>query len=96
MYHSPLKLYEYMAMAKSVVASSFEDAKRAVRPEETGFLFRAGDKKDLKWALRRAYESRDRLPGMGARAREEVVSKHDWLARVRDIISVVEDRLQSP
>ncbi len=95
MYNSPLKLYEYMAMAKPVVASDFEDARRVVRNEETGFLFQPGNKEDLKRALKRAYELRDELPRMGAKAREEVVSAHDWLVRVRDIISAVENRVQS-
>jgi glycosyltransferase involved in cell wall biosynthesis len=95
MYNSPLKLYEYMAMAKPVVASDFEDARRVVRNEETGFLFQPGNKEDLERALRRAYELRDELPRMGAKAREEVVSAHDWLVRVRDIISAVENRVQS-
>jgi glycosyltransferase involved in cell wall biosynthesis len=94
-YDSPLKLYEYMAMAKPVVASDWEDASWVVQDEETGFLFRPGDKEDLKSALRRAYEYQDRLPEMGSKAREEITSKHDWSDRVRDIISAVEDRLQS-
>ncbi len=51
MYHSPLKLYEYMAMAKPVVASAFEDAQRVIRDRETGFLFQPGDKEDLKRTL---------------------------------------------
>ena len=38
MYLSPLKLYEYMAMARPVIASSFEDARRIVIEEQTGFV----------------------------------------------------------
>jgi len=93
MYHSPLKLYEYMAMAKPVLASEFEDARRVIRNEETGFLFQPNDKEDLKRVLKQAYGSRNELPKMGSKAREEIVSKHDWLARVRDIISAVEDQV---
>lgn len=90
MYHSPLKLYEYMAMAKPVVASAFEDARTAIKDGETGFLFEAGDKTDLRRALARAYQSHSRLPEMGLKAREEVVAHHSWTARVRGLISEVE------
>ena len=82
MYLSPMKLYEYMAMAKPVVAAAHEDARRLVQEGETGFLFVAGDKKDLKRALRNAIESRSRLAEMGCRARSEIVARHTWVARV--------------
>jgi glycosyltransferase involved in cell wall biosynthesis len=95
MYHSPLKIYEYMAMGKPVVASAFEDAKRVVRDRETGFLFEDGDKASLKRALSEAYGSRDTLPEMGRKAREEVVAHHSWTARVRTLISEIERILRS-
>jgi glycosyltransferase involved in cell wall biosynthesis len=90
MYHSPLKIYEYMAMAKPVVAAAHEDARRAIRDGETGFLFQGGDKNDLKRALAKAYRSRGELPKMGRKARQEAVTHHSWTARVRTLISEVE------
>lgn len=90
MYHSPLKIYEYMAMAKPVVASAFEDAQRVIREGETGFLFQPGDKDSLKRALRKAYASRNLLPEMGRNAREEIVATHSWKARVQTTIAAVE------
>lgn len=90
MYHSPLKLYEYMAMAKPVVASAFEDAQRVIRDRETGFLFQPGDKEDLKRALSSAYQSRSTLLQMGQRAREEIVANHGWVAREQSMIAVAE------
>lgn len=90
MYHSPLKIYEYMAMAKPTVASAFEDARRAIRDRETGFLFQGGDKNDLKRALNEAYRSQKELVEMGRKARQEAVTYHSWTARVRTLISEVE------
>lgn len=90
MYLSPLKLYEYMAMAKPVVASAFEDTERVIRDGETGFLFEAGDKANLKQAIARAYQSQAVLPDMGRKAREEIVANHSWTARVRRLIVEVE------
>lgn len=90
MYHSPLKIYEYMAMAKPILASAFEDASRAIREGETGFLFQGGDKKDLKRALTQAYHSREELSEMGREARQDAVTHHSWTARVRDLIPEVQ------
>ena len=96
MYLSPLKLYEYMAMAKPVVAAAFEDARRLVEGQGTGFLFQSGDKEDLKRALREAYARRYSLPGMGQQARAQIVARHSWVARVRHLIERIEPVLNTP
>ena len=90
MYHSPLKIYEYMAMGKPVIASAFEDAQRATRAGEVGFLYQPGNKDDLKRALADAYGSRKGLSEIGRRARREIVEHHSWTARVSTLISEVE------
>ena len=90
MYHSPLKIYEYMAMAKPVVASTFEDSRRVLRDGETGFLFQGGDKEELKRALTSAYMSQAILSNMGRMAREEIVTNHSWTSRVCDLTTEVE------
>ncbi len=93
MYHSPLKLYEYMAMAKPVVASAFEDAKRMLQEGETGFLFEPSNQKDLKGALTRAYKLKEQLPLLGQQAREAVLTQHSWVARVKTMIAGLEQIL---
>lgn len=95
MYHSPLKIYEYMAMGKPIVASAFADARMAIRDGETGFLFAGGDKGDLKRALTTAYGAREDLAEMGYEARRDAVGLHSWAARVRDLIPKVEQRIRS-
>jgi glycosyltransferase involved in cell wall biosynthesis len=95
MYLSPLKLFEYMAMAKPVIASDFEDARRVTCNGEIGFLFRGGDKEDLKRKLLRAYHCADQLPEIGYNAREEVVAHHSWTARVQTLIDFVQQRLDT-
>ena len=89
MYHSPLKIYEYLAMATPVVASAFADARRATGDGATGWLFAPGDRAGLVAALRRAHEAHaagDVLPRMGRLARETVVAHHGWPARVEMLI----------
>lgn len=93
MYHSPLKLYEYMAMAKPIVASAFEDARRMIQDGETGFLFEPGNKEELKRVLTRAYQSQEQLSLMGQQAREVVLAQHSWVARVKTMIEGLEQIL---
>lgn len=94
MYLSPMKLYEYMAMAKPVVASAFEDAQRLIADRKTGFLFQPGNKKDLKLALIEAYQNKETLPEMGRLARTEIVNHHSWTARVQTLIAGAEKILE--
>lgn len=95
MYGSPSKIYEYMAMAKPVIASdSFEDAGKLVRDGETGFLFASGNKESLKQALRRAYQRREEWSEMGIAAREEILRSHSWKSRVAEMIPQIEDILR--
>lgn len=89
MYHSPLKIYEYLAMGKPIVASDFADARMAIREGETGFLFQGGDKGDLKRALAAAYRARGDLAEMGHEARRDAVDLHSWTARIRALIPEV-------
>ena len=82
MYHSPLKLYEYMAMAKPTVASAFDDAKSLIVDGKSGFLFEPGDVTDLERALVAAHESRERLPELGRTARQTIAEHHSWRSRM--------------
>ena len=94
MYLSPLKLYEYAAMARPVVASAFDDAQRLIGGSSGGYLFSPGNKEELKRVLRIAYTQQGRWTEMGERARELVVDQHSWVARVREMISRVEPILE--
>jgi len=86
MYLSPMKLYEYMAMAKPVVASAFEDAKRLIVENQTGFLFQPGNLHDLKRALLKAFDNQSRFREMGHSARLEIEKYHSWQARVQVLV----------
>jgi len=89
MYHSPIKLYEYMAQGLPVLAAAFDDARKLVAGRGSGFLFAPGDAADLRRALREVQVRRAQLSGMGAAARTLVAAEHSWTARVRDLIPAV-------
>lgn len=83
-FRSPLKLYEYLAMGKPVVASRVPDAVATICEGETGFLFAPGDVASLVSALRAA---------QGARLVVVDRTRHSWQARVADMITAIEGRL---
>lgn len=85
-YRSPLKLYEYMAMAKPVLASAMEDTKAVVNEGKTGFLFQPNDKNSLKQAIIKAFTAQNKLQEMGAKARQEIELNHSWTKRVQVLI----------
>jgi glycosyltransferase involved in cell wall biosynthesis len=94
MYHSPLKIYEYMSMAKPAIASGFPDAQRVIHDGVDGFLFVPGDKESLKEGLRRACDAHEDLAQMGETARTKVVAHHSWAARAGSLLGAI-DRLQA-
>jgi glycosyltransferase involved in cell wall biosynthesis len=93
MYHSPLKLLEYLAMEVPVIVSEFADAKRLVAHGENGFVFSHERAGTLAEAIRAAVAVRDQLPAMGQRARRAVVSAHSWDARVQYMTERINDLL---
>ncbi|WPD19722.1 glycosyltransferase [Thermaerobacter composti] len=94
MYLSPLKLYEYAAMSRPILASDFDEARILVKEASCGYIFRMGNKKDLKRVLRQAYAEQHKWNEMGRRARKIVVERHSWHARVRDAINKIESILE--
>jgi glycosyltransferase involved in cell wall biosynthesis len=84
-YHSPLKIYEYLAMAKPVVASASDDALAVLREGENGFVYEPEDLAGLVGALRHAWTMAPQLSRMGERAREAVVARHTWRHRAEQI-----------
>jgi glycosyltransferase involved in cell wall biosynthesis len=82
-YFSPIKLYEYMAMARPVIASATEDARALLAADNVGYLYEVGDIDGLRNALQRAWEERASLRERGQLARQMIVREHTWDQRVK-------------
>jgi len=95
MYFSPLKLYEYMAAAKPVLASAHEDSQRLIIPGETGYLFKPDSLPDLERAMRQAWRERDLWSGLGSRARALISSGHTWEIRISRMIAQLQEFLRA-
>jgi glycosyltransferase involved in cell wall biosynthesis len=93
-YFSPLKVYEYMAAGRAVVASRVGQLESLIQHDVTGLLCPPGDVAALAAALerlRRAPELRARL---GRAARASVLHGHTWEAVAARVLQLaVRDRV---
>jgi glycosyltransferase involved in cell wall biosynthesis len=87
-YFSPLKVYEYMAAARPVVASRMGQLEKLIEPEITGLLVPPGDVPALAAGLERVRREPDLGSRLGQQARAEVLRNHTWGEAVRRILEV--------
>lgn len=90
-YFSPLKLSEYMAMAKPVVASRLGQLEEMIEDGESGILCAPGNSRDLaeKIEFLRSHPAIMRRIGDGARKR--VLERGSWKQNAREILRIVEE-----
>ena len=79
-YFSPLKVYEYMAAGRAVVASRMGQLEALIQHDVTGLLCRAGDSAALGAALERLHREPELRTRLGRAARSSVLQGHTWEA----------------
>lgn len=75
---SPTKLFEYMAMAKGIVASKLAQIGDVLNHEETALLTKPGDAGELSDAISRLSSDADLRLRLGSAARQAALEKHTW------------------
>jgi len=88
-YGSPMKVFEYMAMAKPVVAPDYGPLRDALADGEEGLLFRPGDAGDLARCLRALLSDGARYERMARLARSRVLATRNWEANARVILQTM-------
>lgn len=89
---SPMKLFEYMAMGKAVVAPRVPPIEEVVRDGETGVLFTPGDLGSLRDALRSVIRDAELRERLGRNAREYVARHHTWAHNAQRVMALVGHR----
>jgi glycosyltransferase involved in cell wall biosynthesis len=90
-YGSPMKILEYMAMGKAVLAPRLGPIEDVIQNEVTGLLFEPQNKEDLARNLLKLL-SDDRLKAkIGMAARESVIREHNWKQRAQNILQLYEN-----
>lgn len=86
-YTSPLKLFEYMAAGRAIVASDLPAWADVVQHEDTALLVPPGDRDALVRALQRLRDDAAFRHHLGTRARQRALEHYTWgqrAARIRD------------
>jgi glycosyltransferase involved in cell wall biosynthesis len=89
-YFSPLKVLEYMAAGRAVVASDIGQLRELIRHGETGVLVPAGDAGALAGVTRELADAPERRRELGRAAAAEVNASHTWQHRVVQVLQLVE------
>jgi glycosyltransferase involved in cell wall biosynthesis len=87
-YFSPLKLVEYLAAARPVVAADLGEISHCVRPGETGLLYEPGSPASLADALRELLADPAEATRLGAAGRTHVVAQHTWQKNARTVAAL--------
>jgi glycosyltransferase involved in cell wall biosynthesis len=77
-YFSPLKLFEYLAAERPVVAADVGDIGRCISHGETGLLYPPGDAEALAGAIGALLSDRARAGSLARAGREHVGAYHTW------------------
>jgi len=79
-YRSPIKLFEYMAQARTVVAPATEPITAVITPGYNGLLFDPESAAELETCLERAIQNPAQRLQWGEAARSTVLEHHTWEA----------------
>ena len=88
-YFSPLKILEYMAMGKAVVATDIGQVKDMIQPDRTGLLVAPGDQNGFVDAVKQLSNDRNLRDRLGSQASSQVRQAHTWRHRARSILEMV-------
>lgn len=87
-FRSPIKMFEYMAMAKPVVAPKFKSIEDVIIDNVNGILFKPVNKISLKFCLIDLINENEKRRRLGIEARNTILSKHIWNHNVNKIIMI--------
>jgi glycosyltransferase involved in cell wall biosynthesis len=86
---SPMKLLEYMAMGRPVVAPALDNIRDLVTDGVDGLLFSAGNARSLESSLARLASDASLRSALGAHARSSVHELRNWNRIAETIIGLI-------
>jgi glycosyltransferase involved in cell wall biosynthesis len=86
-YGSPMKLFEYLAMARPVVAPDYGPVHDVLDDGDTGLIFTRRDAAALADRLATLITDRERARALGMRGREALLTQRTWLHNVDTVLA---------
>jgi glycosyltransferase involved in cell wall biosynthesis len=90
-YFSPLKLFEYLAAERPVVATDVGDIGHCVVPGESGLMYPAGDASALAGAISAVLSDRLWASSLARAGRDHVRAYHTWDGNARLVAQLAEE-----
>jgi glycosyltransferase involved in cell wall biosynthesis len=87
---SPLKIFEYMAGGKAIIASDLPAIREILEHERTALLCEPANVDEWVTSLERLRDDSDFRKKLGDRAQEEFSKRYTWQARAKRIIDQLE------
>jgi len=85
-YGSPMKVFEYWAMGKAVIAPSVNPVVEILRDGETGLLIAPGDAQAMAAQILRLARDPELRHRLGDQGRREVLATHTWARNAEQIL----------
>jgi glycosyltransferase involved in cell wall biosynthesis len=86
---SPIKIFEYMAMGKAVVAPAYAPIEEIIEHDRNGILFQPRNEAELRRALGRLLDDPNLRRRLGSNARRDVFEGHTWQKNVETVLSAL-------
>ena len=95
-YFSPVKLFEYMAMARPVLAARLPQNDRVIEEGKTGWLYTSGDISELVRRIRWIADHPQIASQVGSAGRQRVLAAHTWAHNADRVLSTFDSLLARP
>src|SRR5262249_38583768 len=90
-YFSPLKIFEYLAAGKPVIAPRLGQIAEVVREEETGLLYTRAQVDGLAQRLLALATQADLRAVLGSQAAQDASRRFTWQATARQVVAISEE-----
>ena len=92
---SPLKLYEYLACSKPVIASKIKGVAQVIEEGNCGYLFEPDSVDELASAIIKCYDNRHNLKDLGFNGRKLIEAKYSWRKIAYDTEKILKEAILS-
>jgi len=94
LWFSPLKLYEYMAAGKAIVAAGSGQIVEVIQHDVNGVLVKSGDVGELTQAIVGLLRDPAKRSRLGKLAREQAIERHSWDMYIKRLEGIYSEVLQ--